>query len=108
MKKILVSLLLCLSVQGVNADNEFRYAPNNAGGFIFFTYSYCVYVNTNQRVGEGLFYVYSTNSNGQRITDGCYSHRQPFYIIDWNGGGRTTIHTNNTSPINENRSRGSM
>ena len=98
MKKMLVSLLLFLSAHA-SADNEFRYTPNNAGGFIFFTYSYCVYVSTNERI-PGKFYVYSTNSGGLKIQDGCYTYREPFYVIDWNSGGRTTINSKTTDPIN--------
>lgn len=100
MKKILVSLLLCLSAHAANADNEFRYTPNNAGGYIFFTYSYCVYKETGERISDKTFYVYSTNSSGQRIQDGCYTFKHPFYVIDWNSGGRTNIVASGTLVIN--------
>lgn len=97
MKKLLVSLLLVAGV--AQADNEFRYTPNNAGGYIFFTYSNCVYVNTQEHI-PGKFYVYSTNSNGQRMSDGCYAYKAPFYVIDWNSGGRTNINASSTMEIN--------
>lgn len=98
MKKILGTIGVLLALNA-NADNEFKYTPNNAGGYIFFTYSTCVYVNTQERI-PNKFYVYSTNSNGARTTDGCYEYKAPFYVIDWNGGGRTTINANTTKPIN--------
>lgn len=98
MKKFLLALLLASSLTA-HADNEFRYTPNNAGGYIFFTYSNCVYVNTQEHI-PGKFYVYSTNSNGMRITDGCYSYKAPFYVIDWNSGGRTNINASSTQEIN--------
>ena len=94
MKKLLVSLLLCLSAHA-NANNEFRYIPNNAGGNIFFTLSYCVYLNTQERVPNS-FYVYTTNSNGAKTSDGCYVYNYPFYMIEWNGGGRTSIEVDKT------------
>lgn len=97
MKKLLLSLLLVAGV--ANAENEFRYTPNNANGYMFFTTSYCVYVNTQERI-PNKFYVYSTNSNGVKISDGCYEYKAPFYVIDWNGGGRTNVAANTTSPIN--------
>ena len=97
MKKLLVSLLLCLSAHA-NANNEFRYIPNNAGGNIFFTLSYCVYLNTQERVPNS-FYVYTTNSNGAKTSDGCYVYKYPFYMIEWNGGGRTSIEVDKTIPL---------
>ena len=97
MKKLLLSLLLVAGV--AHADNEFRYTPNNGGGYIFFTTSYCVYVNTGERI-PNKFYVYTTNSNGVKTSDGCYAYKAPFYIIDWNSGGKTSINASSTSPIN--------
>ena len=97
MKKLLFSLLLITGV--AQADNEFRYTPNNGGGYIFFTYSPCVYVNTQERVPDK-FYVYTTNSTGVRTSDGCYAYKPPFYVIDWNSGGRTNISASSTSEIN--------
>lgn len=99
MKKMLVSLALLSAVTSVKADNEFRYTPNNAGGYMFFTTSYCVYTSTQERI-PNKFYVYSTNSNGVKTSDGCYEYKAPFYVIDWNGGGRTNIATSATAPIN--------
>ena len=98
MKKLLISLTLVFCQQAM-ADNEFRYTPNNGGGYIFFTYSPCVYVNTQERVPDK-FYVYTTNSNGVRTSDGCYAYKPPFYVIDWNSGGRTNISASSTSEIN--------
>lgn len=97
MKKLLLSLLLVAGV--ANADNEFRYTPNNGGGYMFFTTSYCVYTSTQERI-PNKFYVYSTNSNGAKLVDGCYEYKAPFYVIEWNGGGRTTVAASTTSPIN--------
>ena len=56
MKKILFATLMLLA--GIShADNEFRFTPNNAGGYIFFTYSYCVYVNTQERIPIIFMYI---------------------------------------------------
>lgn len=98
MKKILGTLGVLLALNA-NANNEFKYTPNNAGGYIFFTYSTCVYVNTQERI-PNKFYVYSTNANGERIIDGCFEYKAPFYVIDWNNGGRTNVNANTTKPIN--------
>lgn len=98
MKKFLLALLLASSLTA-HADNEFRYTANNGGGYIFFTTSYCVYLSTQERV-PGKFYVYTTNSNGVKTSDGCYAYKAPFYIIDWNSGGKTSIAVSSTSPIN--------
>lgn len=98
MKKLLLSLLLVAGV--AHADNEFRFTPNNAGGYIFFTTSNCIYLNTGERV-PNQYYVYSTNKTGVKSVDGCYSYNAPFYFIEWNGGGKTTIDANTTQPINK-------
>lgn len=99
MKKLIIGAMLALTLTTANADNEFRYTPNNAGGYIFFTYSTCVYVNTQEQI-PGKYYVYSTNSSGMRISDGCYAYKAPFYVIDWNSGGRTNINASTTQEIN--------
>ena len=99
MKKLLIGAMLALTLTTANADNEFRYTPNNGGGYIFFTTSYCVYLSTQERI-PNKFYVYTTNSNGVKTSDGCYEYKAPFYVIDWNSGGRTTVNSNTTSPIN--------
>ena len=97
MKKLLLGLLLCAGI--AHADNEFRYTPNNGGGYIFFTTSYCVYLETQQRI-PNKFYVYTTNSNGVKTSDGCYEYKAPFYVIDWNSGGRTSINVNTVESLN--------
>ena len=99
MKKILVLLALLSASIAVRADNEFKYTPNDAGGYIFFTYSTCVYVQSGDRIPNN-FYVYSTNSNGKKIVDGCFEYKAPFYVINWNTGGRTVIKADSTKPIN--------
>ena len=98
MKK-LVLILGALLALNANADNEFKFTPNDAGGYIFFTYSTCVYVQSGERIPNN-FYVYSTNSNGKKIIDGCYEYKSPFYVINWNSGGRTVIKADTTRPIN--------
>ena len=98
MKKIIFATLMLLASIS-HADNEFRFTPNNAGGYIFFTYSYCVYVNTQERIPNN-FYVYSTNKTGQKVADGCYTFKSPFYLIEWNGGGRTSIEVSSTEKLN--------
>jgi hypothetical protein len=72
--------------------------PNKAGGYIFFTTTYCVWKSTGERV-PNQFYVYSTNNSGVTIVDGCYEYKAPFYVITWNGGGGTTINSNSTESI---------
>ena len=100
MKKILVLLALLSASIVVRADNEFKYTENNAGGYIFFTYSTCIYIATGERVSPNSFYVYSTSSTGKKIIEGCYEFKAPFYVINWNNGGRTVIKASTTKPIN--------
>lgn len=96
LRKTLLALALVSSV--AHADNEMAYISNNAGGNIFFTFSDCVYVESNQRI-PNKYYVYSTNKSGIKGSDGCYEYRYPFYIIQWNSGGRTNINVNDVSLI---------
>lgn len=99
MKKILIAALMLAS--GIaNAENEFRYTTNNAGGYMFFTTTYCVWKATGERV-PNQFYIYSTNDNGTKIVDGCYYYKSPFYFIEWNGGGKTSILVSSTQAINK-------
>lgn len=93
MKKSLLAVLMVLS-GAAHADNEMAYTANKAGGSIFFTYSPCVYVATQQRVPDQ-FYVYSTDSAGNKGLDGCYSFKYPFYFVEWNkNGGRLSVNVN--------------
>ena len=98
MKKTLLLALLALA--GVaQADNEMAYTTNKAGGYMFFTYSPCVYLETGVRVPD-FYYVYSTNDAGIKITDGCYKFKSPFYMIEWNKGfGNTNINVNTVKLI---------
>lgn len=80
------------------ADNEMAYVSNNAGGYIMFTYSPCIYLSTGQRVPDQ-YYVYSTYTSGVKGSDGCYSYKHPFYFIQWNSGGKTNINVNTVTPI---------
>lgn len=100
LKKTLLALALVSSV--AHADNEMAYIPNNAGGNIFFTFSECVYVDSGKRI-PNKFYVYSTNKNGSRGLDGCFEYRHPFYIIQWNSGGRTSINVSDVNLIDTRR-----
>lgn len=97
MKKLIAASLIAVSSLAV-ADNEMAYTPNNGGGYIMFTYSPCVYVNSGVRVPDQ-FYVYSTYSNGTKSTDGCYYYKYPFYFIQWNSGNKTSINVNSITPI---------
>lgn len=72
------------------ADNEMSYMPNKAGGNIFFTYSRCVYVDTQKPIPKN-FYMYSTDEYGNKLADGCYEYKPPFYMVKWNSGTRTSI-----------------
>ena len=80
------------------ADNEMAYTVNKANGYMFFTYSPCVYINTGERVADS-YYVYSTNSGGVKIADGCYRYKYPFYMIEWNKGGNTNINVNTVTTM---------
>lgn len=89
------------SMKYAKADNEMSYTPNKAGGYMFFTFSECIYVNTGVRVPDQ-FYVYSTNGSGTKIADGCYKYKYPFYLIQWNNGGSTTnINVNTVTSLNK-------
>ncbi len=98
MKKLLFAALMLLT--GIShADNEFRFTPNKAGGYIFFTYSACVYVSTQERI-PNKYYVYSTDKTGAKMLDGCYTFKSPFYLIEWNSGGSTSIEASTTEKLN--------
>ena len=96
MKKLFFALALISAA--AHADNEMSFTSNRAGGYMFFTYSNCVYVNTGERVPES-FYVYSTNGSGVKIADGCYKYKYPFYMIEWNKGGTTNINVNTVTSL---------
>lgn len=96
MHKLLFSLLLVAGA--AQADNEMAYTTNRAGGYMFFTYSECVYLNSGVRVPDS-FYVYSTNDAGTKIADGCYKYKYPFYMIEWNKGGTTNINIGNVKTL---------
>lgn len=96
MNKLLLALLLVAGA--AQADNEMAYTTNKAGGYMFFTFSECVYLSTGNRVPDS-FYVYSTNSTGTKITDGCYKYKYPFYLIEWNNGGSTNINVNTVKTL---------
>ena len=98
MNKLLLALMLITTA--ANAENEFSYASNSAGGFMFFTFTPCIYVNTGARV-PNQYYMYSTGTNAVKITDGCYLYKDPFYFITWNGGGTTQINVNAVTPIKQ-------
>ena len=99
MKKILVLLALLSASIVVRADNEFKYTPNEAGGYIFFTYSTCIYIATGERVTPNSFYVYSTNNTGQKIIEGCYEYKYPFYLVRWNSGKRMSVNVNTVNTL---------
>lgn len=96
MKKLLVALALVSSV--AYADNEMAYTQNRLGGQIFFTYSPCVYVATQQLI-PNQYYVYSTDTGGNKVIDGCYEYKYPFYFVEWNKGGRLSVNINNVTPL---------
>ena len=97
MKKTLMMALLVMA-GAAQADNEMAFTTNRAGGYMFFTYSNCVYVETQVRVPDS-YYVYSTNDAGTKIADGCYKYKHPFYMIEWNKGGTTNINVNTVKVI---------
>jgi len=96
MNKLLLGLLLVAGA--AQADNEMAFTTNRAGGYMFFTYSNCVYVESGVRVPEQ-FYVYSTSDTGTKIADGCYKYKHPFYMIEWNKGGTTNINVNTVKTL---------
>ena len=96
-KKTVIALMLVAG--SAQADNEMAYISNNAGGYIFFTFSDCVYLESGRRI-PNKFYVYSTNKSGSRGADGCFEYRDPFYIIQWNSGNRTSVNVNDVTLMN--------
>jgi hypothetical protein len=96
MKKILIALMLLAG--SAQANTEMAYTTNNAGGFIMFTFTNCVYTRSGERV-PNQFYVYSTNSNGIKGLDGCYYYKHPFYFVEWNSGAKLTVNVNTVVPI---------
>ena len=97
MKIIKHALLALLFVFGnAQARNEMAYTPNKGGGNIFFTFSDCVYLNSNTPVPNH-FYVYSTDSAGNKTVDGCYEYKHPFYFVVWNSGGRLSVNVNSVT-----------
>jgi len=102
MKYLKISIVLFFAVftsmKYARADNEMAYTSNRAGGSMFFTYSPCVYLSTGERVPDQ-YYVYSTDKTGSKITDGCYSYKHPFYMIQWNKGGNTNINVNSVNVL---------
>lgn len=92
MKKLL--LIAALVAAPAFADNEMAYTTNKLGGNIFFTYSKCVYVKTNREVPNN-YYVYSTDQNGNKVLDGCYEYKYPFYLVRWNSGANLSVNVNN-------------
>lgn len=97
MKKLLIALCVAFSCSAF-ADNEMAYTLNKLGGQIFFTYSQCVYVNTGEIV-PNQFYVYSTDTGGNKVIDGCYEYKYPFYFVEWNRGGRLSVNVNNVRSL---------
>lgn len=96
MRKLIFGLML---VSGIaSAENEMAYTTNRAGGYMFFTFSQCVYVQSNEQVPDQ-YYVYSTTDTGTKIADGCYKYKHPFYLITWNKGGTTNINVNTVKTL---------
>lgn len=93
MKKLLLIAALAAASLNAVADNEMNYTTNKLGGQIFFTFSRCVYVNTGEVVPNN-FYVYSTDKNGNKVLDGCYVYKYPFYFVSWNNGGNLSVNVN--------------
>jgi hypothetical protein len=96
LKHLILSAVLFAGT--AHSANEMAYTGNKAGGNILFTYTPCVYINTGQRVPDQ-FYVYSTDSSGNKGTDGCYYYKYPFYFVEWNGGGKLTVNVNSVVPL---------
>ena len=91
MKRLL--LIAAFVAAPAMADNELAYTSNKLGGSIFFTYSKCVYVNTGVEIPKN-FYVYSTDKYGNKVLDGCYEYKYPFYLVRWNSGARLSVNVN--------------
>lgn len=89
--------MLC-SATLAHADNELAYTQNKLGGNMFFTYSQCVYVQSQQPIPNN-YYVYSTDSLGNKIVDGCYEYKYPFYFVNWNKGGRLSVNINSVTSL---------
>ena len=92
MKNTLMAALMVLA--GVaQAGEEMAYTANKLGGQMFFTFTQCVYLNSGARVPNH-FYVYSTDNLGNKVVDGCYEYKHPFYFVEWNKGGRVSVNVN--------------
>jgi hypothetical protein len=97
--KLRIVFLFALLIAGTaNSANEMAYTGNKAGGNIIFTYTPCVYISTGQRVPDQ-YYLYSTDSSGNKGTDGCYYYKYPFYFVEWNGGGKLTVNVNSITSL---------
>jgi hypothetical protein len=97
MKRLLAVLLASVSLTAL-ADNEMAYMPNKAGGSILFTFSKCVYVSTGKEIPKN-FYVYSTDEFGNKIAEGCYEYKYPFYLVRWNSGGKLSVNINQVTVL---------
>lgn len=97
MKKLIATVFLLFSMSAFSA-NEMAFSYNKLGGMIFFTFTECVYLNTGNRVPNN-YYVYSTDTGGNKLVDGCYEYKYPFYFIEWNGGGRLSVNVNTVTPL---------
>ena len=95
-KSLLVALFMVAGM--AQASEEMAYTPNKLGGQIFFTYTNCVYLQTGARV-PNQFYVYSTDNAGNKVVDGCYEYKYPFYFVEWNKGGRLSVNVNSVTAI---------
>lgn len=97
LKKTLLGCLFMMA--GVaHSNTDMAYIPNSAGGYIFFTFSDCVYVDSGKRI-PNKFYVYSTTKTGTKGLDGCYQYKDPFYLIEWNSGTRTNVNVNDVTSL---------
>ena len=95
MKKTLMAALFVMA--GVaQAGEELAYTANKLGGNIIFTYTPCVYLATGNRVPDQ-YYVYSTDTAGNKVVDGCYAYKHPFYFVEWNKGGRLSVNVNSVT-----------
>ena len=97
MKKTVMAALMVMA-GAAQADNEMAYMANKLGGNIIFTYTPCVYLATGNRVPDQ-FYVYGTDTVGNKVTDGCYAYKYPFYFVEWNKGGRLSVNVNSVTSL---------
>jgi hypothetical protein len=102
MKKLIIALTLALTALSAHADKEFRYSPNQDGGYIYLTYDPCVNKKTGQDL-EHIFSFYATSNGGQIISNGCYYYENNMYHARYSNGVDYVWNADSFEPIGVGR-----